>query len=163
MRRALLLVVMVGACGSDKATGPNPAATSTAEVPRTYSIPSCAMAPTLQIGGKVAVDPSKEPDRGDIVVYRAGDMERVSRVVAVSGDRLEARDGRLVVNGTVVEEPYLSPGTTTVMPSAALVGTESYFVLGDNRSNSADSRVFGPLAATAVVGRATVLSQGEGC
>jgi signal peptidase I len=130
---------------------------------KVYSIPSCAMSPTVQTGGKVAVRTSSEPGRGNVVVYRAGDRERVSRVVAVGGDRVESTDGRLVVNSAAVDEPYLAEGMTTAIRTAVDVPKGSVFLLGDNRTNSQDSRFLGPLPVADVIGKATVLTRGDGC
>lgn len=92
------------------------------------------------------------PKRGDIVIcyypdsyYTSQNKEyytRVKRVVAVAGDTVETRDGRLYVNGEAVEEPYLteSRSTTAGIETPVTVQDGTVFVLGDNRVNSRDSR-----------------------
>ena len=125
-----------------------------------------------------------DPRRGDIVVFDApGDEgdddsalpvrivrtivqsiglaapstdEYIKRVVALPGERVEAHDGRVFVDGLELIEPYLPAGTTTSEFAAVVVPPETLWVLGDNRASSADSRIFGPVPQSTVVGRAFV-------
>lgn len=172
MRRwwlAGLCAVAVGsaACGGgdDASTTTTAAAvtTTTAEVVvgRSYDIPSCAMAPTLQPGGRVVIAKPGLPARGDIVVYRQGENDHVARVVGGPGDHLEARDGRLVVNGAVVDEPYLAAKATTILRQPVDVAPDTWFLLGDNRTNSRDSRSFGGVPTNGIVGVAQVIARGD--
>ena len=80
--------------------------------------------------------------------------EYIKRVVALPGERVEGLGGKVLVDGRELVEPYLPPGTATTDFAAVVVPPETVFVLGDNRSNSADSRIFGPVAMSTVVGRA---------
>ncbi len=80
--------------------------------------------------------------------------EYIKRVVALPGERVEAHDGKVLVDGRELVEPYLPPGVTTSTFFAVVVPPETVFVMGDNRSNSSDSRVFGPVPQSTVVGRA---------
>ncbi len=76
------------------------------------------------------------------------------RVVAVGGDRVsQGANGRLIVNGRPDAESYLAPGTDTENVPDLVVPVDSVFLIGDNRSNSADSRYYGPIALPKVVGR----------
>ncbi len=81
----------------------------------------------------------------------------IKRVIGLPGDTVEARNGRVYVNGRPLSEPYLPPGTTTVMSRTYHVPPGDLFVLGDNRGNSADSRVFGFLPEHDVIGKAFVI------
>ncbi len=81
----------------------------------------------------------------------------IKRVIGLPGDTVEARNGRVYVNGRPLSEPYLPPGTTTVMSRTYRVPPGDLFVLGDNRGNSADSRVFGFLPERDVIGKAFVI------
>ena len=80
--------------------------------------------------------------------------EYIKRVVALPGERVEATGGKVLVDGLELIEPYLPPGTATSDFAAVVVPPDTVFVLGDNRANSADSRVFGPIPRSTVVGRA---------
>ena len=129
-----------------------------------YEIPSPSMEPTLQVGDTVLVTPyvsKNRPQRGDVVVFHSPatpDETVVKRVVGVPGDLVESRDGQLYVCGHVAGEPYARGMTTAIAPQ--VIAPNCYFVLGDNRANSLDSRIWGPVAADRVVGRVRVVAHG---
>ena len=77
-------------------------------------------------------------------------------MVALPGERVEGRQGRVLVDGKRLVEPYLPPGTSTATFAPTVVPAGRLWVMGDNRSNSEDSRVFGPIRRSTVVGRAVV-------
>ena len=82
--------------------------------------------------------------------------EFIKRVIALPGETVEGKDGGILINGRKLVEPYLSPGTTTSAFGPFTVPEGALWVMGDNRSNSADSRVFGTIDQDTVVGRAVV-------
>ena len=96
----------------------------------------------------------RAPARDDIVVVDRPDMEEmlVKRVVALPGESVEIRRGTVYVNGEPVPESYPHDTTAYDMPPVRL-GPLAYFVMGDNRSNSNDSRSFGPIQRDEIVGR----------
>ena len=85
-----------------------------------------------------------------------GSEDLIKRVVGLPGDVVEGRDGRLWRNGRRVSEPYLAPSTFTSDFKKVRVKPGHYWVMGDNREDSADSRVFGQVPRSALVGRAVV-------
>ncbi len=87
-------------------------------------------------------------------VVQPSPEELIKRVVALPGETVEARDGEVYVDGRRLIEPYLPPGTVTANLAPTTVPGGHLYVLGDNRSNSTDSRVFGPIRRDLVVGRA---------
>ena len=90
-----------------------------------------------------------------IGVVPPSDRDFIKRVVGVPGDRINC-DGRLIRNGQRVDESYLDPGTRTEGCKPTTVRPGELFVMGDNRGNSQDSRSFGPIQRSDVVGRAFV-------
>ncbi len=80
--------------------------------------------------------------------------EYIKRVVALPGERVEGHHGKVLVDGRELIEPYLRPGVATSDFAAVVVPPETVFVMGDNRANSSDSRIFGPVPRSTVVGRA---------
>ncbi len=82
--------------------------------------------------------------------------EYIKRIIGLPGEKVEGRDGRVYVNGRELVEPYLPQGPTTRDFEAVVLGEAELWVMGDNRENSSDSRVFGPIPESTVVGRAFV-------
>ena len=125
-----------------------------------YSIPSASMQPTLQAGDTIVVTPyaeSEQPQHGDVVVFRMGGQMIVKRVIAAAGDLVEARDGRVLLRGHTLAEPYVDEHATTGSFNGLIVPSQSFFVLGDNRTNSLDSRQWGVVSRDAIVGRARLI------
>ena len=103
-----------------------------------------------------------DPKRGDIVVFDTPEEARrecgvsgtfVKRIVALPGETWEMRDGDVFINGRRLEEPYVKPerrGDETSPPRK--IPEDHYFVMGDNRVKSCDSRFWGPLAEDALIG-----------
>ena len=143
-----------------------------------YRIPSGSMLDTLRPGDRVLVNRVvyhlRDPERGDVIVFRYPENPEVvfiKRVVGVPGDVLGVRDGRLYVNGGKVAEPYVHRTGGRIDPTVAqatVAGSTmhdpwslaepyripegNYFVMGDNRTDSDDSRDWGTVPRTAIVG-----------
>lgn len=127
-----------------------------------YAIPSPSMAPTLQAGDQIVVTPyfRARPERGDVIVFRSplGQNELiVKRVIGMPGDLVDSRLGRVRVGGHTLAEPYVLRQAATGAIPAQVVPPDCYFVLGDNRDASHDSRSWGVLPAQHVVGRARLV------
>ena len=127
-----------------------------------FWIPSGSMIPTLQINDRVLVNKFiyrfTEPERGDIVVFESVDnseQDLIKRVVGLPGDEISVRSGKLFVNGEPQEESYVNQKLPDVSFFAkTTVPKDHVFVMGDNRANSQDSRVFGPLPEENIEGEA---------
>jgi len=91
-----------------------------------------------------------------IGVVPPSDRDFIKRVIGLPGDTITCRGGKLIRNGQTVKEPYLDQGTPTESCTRTTVPPGQLFVMGDNRDNSQDSRVFGPIQESDVVGRAFV-------
>ena len=144
-----------------------------------FFIPSASMEPTLEEGDRVIVNKLSydlhDVNRGDVIVFELepdqvgpdGIKDLIKRVVGLPGDVIETREGVVYINDRALDEPYLADGTITGDPDDGqnpsiprqTVPEGHVFVLGDNRSNSADSRYpyRGPIPVDTIVGRAFVL------
>ena len=148
-----------------------------------YRIPSESMASTLRPGDRVLVNRVvyhlREPHRGDVMVFRYPEDRNVvfiKRIVGVPGDTLQVREGRLWVNGRAADEPYVHRTTGHRDPTAApgpvagstmrepwslaqpyTVPADSYFVMGDNRTDSDDSRFWGTVPRADIIGEGFVV------
>ena len=127
-----------------------------------FYIPSQSMVPTLKVQDRVLVNKFiyrfSEPERRDIVVFQSvegGGEDLIKRVVGLPGDEIAVRGGRLFVNGEPQTEPYVNkrfPDRSTAAPTRVPKG--HYFMMGDNRANSRDSRYFGPVPEKNIEGEA---------
>ncbi len=131
---------------------------------QTIEVVGESMTPTLQPGNHYLLNRwvfhNATPHRGDVVVIRdPGDHGfSVKRVIALGGESVHFVDGKVLINGEVLKEPYLKPGTYTFTYSKdreqfITCGEDSYFVLGDNRTASIDSRAYGAVSRKDVLGR----------
>jgi signal peptidase I len=91
-----------------------------------------------------------------IGVVQPSAEEFIKRVVALPGETVEGRGGAVYVDGQRLREPYLAPDAVTGDFPAVEVPPDHLWVMGDNRQNSSDSRVFGPIESSSVVGRTIV-------
>ena len=147
-----------------------------------FYIPSASMDPTLKVGDRVLVNKLSydlhDVHRGDIMVFASGPNARwhnagiddlVKRVIALPGETVtECEPGRVCIDGRLLKEDYLPKGTVTTIdstppgcepsspPNGCTVPAGEYFVMGDNRTASADSRLHGPIKGSSIVGRVFV-------
>ena len=127
-----------------------------------FWIPSASMVPTLKYGDRVLVNKFiyrfTEPERGDVIVFKSvqgDDQDLIKRIVGVEGDEISVRRGKLFVNGEPQREPYVNrkyPDRSFYAPTT--VPKDHVFAMGDNRANSQDSRVFGPVPEKNIEGEA---------
>lgn len=129
-----------------------------------FVIPSESMVPTLMVGDRVLANKFiydfTDPEKGDVAVFESVEVEGqdlIKRVVGTPGDTVEVREGKLYVNGEPQNEPYIKEGGGISPPQQEFtVPEDSVFVMGDNRSNSRDSRFFGPVPEENLEGEAFV-------
>jgi signal peptidase I len=104
------------------------------------------------------------PQRGDIVVFKPPDeasRDFIKRIIALPGERLHITNGVIYINGQVLREPYLPEKWTynNNWPASGqdqLIPPDEYFVMGDNRNHSSDSRTFGPIELDSILGKAEI-------
>lgn len=138
-----------------------------------FYIPSASMEPTLH--GCPGCQPDRvlvekityrfrDPKRGEIVVFDrpagvpASDARLIKRVIGLPGETVSGHDGSVWIGDRRLEEPYVNPacgGTAAFDP--VVVPSDSYFLMGDNRCDSLDSRYFGPVAKSHLTGRALLI------
>lgn len=146
-------------------------------VVQTFYIPSGSMEPTLQVGDRIVVNKLSYEihgvNRGDIVVFSRPPREDcggpevndlVKRVIGLPGELISVSGGYVSINGHRLDESWLpasEQGTTTPGPSGTAyslnqpyrVPANDYFVMGDNRGDSCDSRWWGPIPGSLIVGK----------
>jgi len=154
-------------------------------VVQAFKIPSGSMLPTLLIGdhllvnkfiygirvpfsGKVLV-PLKDPKSGDIIVFKFPkdrSIDYIKRVVGIPGDKIEVKNKKVYRNGKLAEDPFAHFTSTTILPGSVspkdnfgpiTVPEGKYFVMGDNRDNSSDSRFWGFVETNDVLGKAMII------
>lgn len=115
--------------------------------------------PGTPLGSSNQVYPFGGPQRGDIIVFEYPEdpsRDFIKRVIGLPGDTVDVRNGKVYVDGTALNEPYLRDAPEYTMPSPVTVPADSVFVLGDNRNNSSDSHVWGCLPLDRIIGKAWV-------
>jgi signal peptidase I len=107
------------------------------------------------------------PQRGDVIVFHppipgGEDQYYVKRIIAIPGDTIQVTPKAVLVDGQTLTEPYVHTVGTNGIESLNVVppfklGKDQYWVMGDNRTNSQDSRFFGPISGSTIVGKAEVV------
>lgn len=126
-----------------------------------YRIDGSSMNPTLADSQYLLINNVTyyldEPERGDIVVFLhpRSDLNLIKRVIGVPGDHIEVRDGRVIVNDVLIEEPYIAAAPN--YSGTWDVPEGQFYVLGDNRNNSSDSHSWGFLPEENLLGKAAVI------
>jgi signal peptidase I len=132
-------------------------------VVKPYEIPTPSMVPTIMEGDRVMTNRFvyrfTEPKRGDIIVFQTTLRKEplVKRIVAVGGDRVAVHGGKLYLNGQPQTEPELKDQFIQGNFQEITVPAGQYFVMGDNRNDSGDSRKFGPIKRNVILGKAFLL------
>ena len=139
---------------------------------QTFFVPSTSMYPTLKPGDRIVVEKvTKSVQPGDIIVFSRPPAEDcggppvpdlVKRVIGLPGDTVEVRNDKVYLNGKVLPEPWLPAATDESNPYTANYGPVTvpagdYFVMGDNRTRSCDSRMWGPVKGSSIVGKVVMI------
>jgi len=100
----------------------------------------------------------EKPARGDIVIFHYPPepaKSYIKRIIGLPGEEIEIREGNVLINGQKIDEPYVDPKNNLAARryEPVKIPDDSYFVIGDNRDNSNDSRLWGPLARKFIYGR----------
>lgn len=120
-----------------------------------------SMAPTFDDGAVLSVNKLAyvvgEPKRGDVVaMFFPGETEKrfIKRIIALPGETVTIFQGRVYVNNQPLAEPYLGKDVLTIPDQKRALVEGEYFVMGDNRGNSSDSRAWGPVPESFIIGKA---------
>lgn len=105
------------------------------------------------------------PRRGDVVIFEHSDTaDYIKRIIGLPGETISVRDGSIYINGKKLDESayldsdvYTDPGTFLREGDEVTVQVDEYFVCGDNREHSSDSRTFGPINQSSIKGRAMLI------
>ena len=150
-----------------------------------FKIPSGSMIPTLKIGDHILVNkfiygtklpftdriiiPLRRPNRGDIIVFKFPDDEKkdfIKRVIGLPGDLVEIKGKKVYINGSPIDDSYAVHSDPMLYPSGIqprdnfgplTVPQDSYFVMGDNRDFSLDSRYWGFVKLNKIKGKAFII------
>eukprot|EP00466_Bigelowiella_natans_P006624 jgi/Bigna1/45543/e_gw1.128.24.1 len=137
-------------------------------------IPSLSMYPSFDIGDRLIAEKvtyrfQRPPSRGDVIIFTPSegvvkksylnpfsDNVFIKRIVATGGDTVEVKKGKLIINGIKRDEPYIKDGKIASYELERVTVPKGYvFVMGDNRDNSYDSHIWGPLPVENILGRAS--------
>jgi signal peptidase I len=149
---------------------------------QSFSIPTSSMVPTLDVHDRILVQKAffnwHQVREGDIVVFThpprdqcggPADTDLVKRVIALPGQTIYSAGGNLYVDGRLLREPYLPPHDPLgpAVPDATRqdpfhVPRGEFYMMGDNRAISCDSRFWGPVEGSSIVGRVVVLLWHDG-
>jgi signal peptidase I len=128
-----------------------------------FRIEQVSMQPNLHEGEYVIVDKVsyafRQPERGEIIVLKnpsPSQPDLIKRVIGLPGETIDVAGGQVHINGQPLTEPYIQPPMGREQASFTLQA-DQYFVMGDNRSNSSDSREFGARPINDIVGRAWII------
>ncbi len=134
-------------------------------VAEAFAVPTTSMAPQLESHDTIVVSKLSyvfsAPRRGDVVVFESPLTPTqypvlVKRVVGLPGETVEAQGGQVLVDGQPLDESYLADGVVTDDFGPVTLGDDQWWVMGDNRPGSGDSRTFGPISRAAVIGEAVI-------
>ena len=130
---------------------------------QSFFIPTPSMTPTLMPGDRILVDKlSGTIHRGDIVVFKnppadvGGPPTLVKRVIGLPGETISAHNDDIYIDGKELAQPWLpkhDPNTNTPAFGPISIPANNYFVMGDNRTDSCDSRYWGPINRSLIVGK----------
>ncbi len=131
---------------------------------QSFRIDGYSMEPTLYGGQRILVEKVSchlgGPRRGDIIVFQNPANPKqsfVKRVIGIGGDEIVILDSKIYLNGELLQEQYINEPTEFPKGTRYLVPPNHYFVLGDNRNHSADSRFFGSISKNFIIGRSLII------
>lgn len=124
----------------------------------TSSVHQTSMYPTFKDGDFIVATrgflSQNTYSKGDVILFKSDDGRiLIKRVIGLPGDTVTIRDGQVYVNNKKLDEPYLETDTITEPEMVTVIHKDCYFVMGDNRYNSLDSRAFGEINVDRIIGQ----------
>jgi signal peptidase I len=172
------LLVIACSCGGNASPTSGAIPVKTVTLPSrtvTYNVPSSSMEPTLHCAqpeagceaavsdGAVAQEPARAVKQGDVVVFRTPNLAQIrcgaggifiKRIIGMPGDVWSEKNGYVYINGKKLNEPYISPDRRDTQTIRSVnIAPGRYFVMGDNRNASCDSREWGTVPAANLIGK----------
>ena len=124
-----------------------------------FLVSGASMEPNFSDGNYLLIDEItyrfREPERGEVIVFRYPNNPAtyfIKRIVGLPGETVELKDGKIFANGEFIEEDYLPDSLQSRDNLSTKLKADEYFVLGDNRSHSFDSRNWGPVNRDKIIG-----------
>lgn len=136
-----------------------------AYVAQPFIVEGDSMEPNFSDGQYLIIDELsynfKKPERGDVIVFRPPMQPSIffiKRIIGLPGEDIKIESGKIIISGkdsgrVILTEEYLSKGLDTVPDSETKLKDSEYFVMGDNRNRSSDSRTWGPLPGDEITGK----------
>ncbi len=124
-----------------------------------FLVSGASMEPNFSDGNYLLIDEItyrfREPERGEVIVFRYPNNPAtyfIKRIVGLPGETVELKDGKIFANGEFIEEDYLPDSLQSRDNLSTKLKADEYFVVGDNRSHSFDSRNWGPVNRDKIIG-----------